>query len=146
MESSGIEESVEGSKPEAPTGVTGIAIVIVFSGIGYVAQGVAWVFGIFDPASFLISILLSALFIGGGIIMIFVGKGLVDLKWWALWGSITMLAVTILVISINPFAAFQVWDDPLARASGAVTFFIIVCYLAMPTVRNKFLRPNFTPI
>jgi hypothetical protein len=146
LENTGKKGTAVDSKLEVPAGVTGIAIVVVFSGVGYVAKGVGWLFGLLDPALLLISLFYSCLLIGGGIIMILFGRGLVHLKWWGLWGTIAMIAVTILVILISPSASFEIFDETFARISGAIAFFIIFCYLAMPAVRSRFERPDTLPV
>ena len=128
------------SKPEVPAGVTAIAIVTVFSGVAYVANGVIGIMLMALPN------LYSILYLGGGIIMIVLARSLVQLNLWALWGTIAMLIVTILLILVNPFASLQVWDDPFGRISGAVVFFLLICYLGMPSVRSKFIRPDHAAI
>jgi hypothetical protein len=145
LENSEREDLDKNSKPEVPAGVIAIAVVMVFTGVGYVAQGVAFIFGVLDPAILLSSLLYFSLWVGGGIIMILIGRSLVHLKWWGLWGAMAMLVATILLVLINPFASFQIWDDPVGRISGAAVFFLIFCYLGMPAVRSKFSRPDAVP-
>ncbi|MFX1484730.1 MAG: hypothetical protein ACFFCP_16255 [Promethearchaeota archaeon] len=140
MENNEKEGLDDNSKSEIPAGVMGISIVLVFSGVWYIGNGVSWLFELFDP----IALLLSFYYLGGGILMMIVGRRLVRLELWALWGAIALFAATILLILLNPFASFQYWDNPIGRATGAVAFFLLICYLGMPAVRSKFSHPPFT--
>jgi hypothetical protein len=135
----GIEGMLENSKGKLPLGIEGISIVMVFSGIFYIAVGISWLIGALDPAALLFSLLAAVLFLGGGILMIKVGRELVRLKLWALWGACIMFIVTLLIVVINPFAALQVLDNPFGRGVGAVACVIIICYLVTPAVRSRFV-------
>ena len=136
MENNEKEFLEEEKKPELPAGVIAIAIVTLFSGVAYVVNGFVGIWLMALPN------LYSILYLGGGIIMIVLVRSLVQLNLWALWGTMAMFAVTILLILVNPFASLQVWDDPYGRISGAAVFLILICYLGMPSIRGKFTRPD----
>lgn len=138
MEVSRIENALERSKVRLPPGIDGIAIVLVFSGVGYIFEGIFWLPGALDPSIILLSLLYASFLFGGGIGMIKVGRELVRLKMWALWGACIMFIATLLLVLINPFASIQVFDNPFARGVGAAACFIITCYLATPAVRTRF--------
>ena len=126
------------SKSKSPPGIDGIAVVLVISGVWYISGGVLWLPEALDPATILHSLLYASFLFGGGIIMIKVGRELVRLKLWALWGACIMFIVTLLLVLINPFASMQVLDNPFGRGVGAAACFIITCYLLTPAVRTRF--------
>ena len=135
MEDSEREFLVEETKPELPAGVTAIALVTFFTGFGYASTGFTGIWSITSP-------ILSVLYLGGGIIMIVIARSLVQLNLWALWGAMAMMAVTAVLILVNPFAPLQLQDNPLERIFGAVVFLLLICYLGLPSVRNRFTRPD----
>jgi hypothetical protein len=135
LENSKKEFLVEEATPELPAGVTAIAVVTFFTGFGYAYTGFAGIWSITSP-------ILSFLYLGGRIIMMVIARSLVQLNLWALWGAMAMLAVTVVLILVNPFVPLQVPDNPLERIFGAVVFFLLICYLGLSSVRSKFIRPD----
>ncbi len=133
MANSEKEFLVEEAKPEVPAGVSAIAVVTFFTGFGYVISGVTGAFSMLSP------VLHSSLYLVCGIIMVVIARSLVQLNLWALWGAMAMLAITTILILFYPLYA---WDYPLERISGAAVFFLLICYLGMPSVRSKFTRPD----
>jgi hypothetical protein len=133
-----MEDVVDSSKVKLPAGIDGIAIVLVFSGLGYISAGILWLPRALDPSIILPSLLYVSFLFGGGIVMIEVGRELVRLKMWALWGSYIMFIAMFLLVVINPFASIQLFDSLFDRVAGAAACFIITCYLAIPAVRTRF--------
>lgn len=122
---------LEGPKAEPPAGVEGIAVIIVVIGVIFLLLGL--------EALLLFSYLLACFLLGTFIILLKVGRGLAGLKSWALSATCLMFAVILLLVFINPFASTPVFYDPFARAAGATICLLIICYLVIPDVRDRFV-------